>query len=509
MKNHLLLILLAFSCSVGSINAQQLDGEYYGEMTFLNEAYYIRLQPKEGQLLFRLPYEDGEAQYPINLNANEAESVSFEITRFDEVFQFSGQWENPKKLVGKVSAREIQGDFVLHQRQSLAEDQWPLYLGTYQLTSGLIIKVWRAFNSLEVHSPLSQQTYLLRYEREGVLFTNSGENFHFSNRQNGRYQQLEWSDKSGNKLTAQRIEAYTQRDVVIYTRKDTIAGTLFVPNKGGKHPACLITPGAGRIDRTNNFLEAEIFSSYGIATLVVDKPGTGESSGDIWSNSFIDKQNLAIDLVHWMQEQPEIDPSRIGLWGASQGSRIAVMAAAELPETAFLVLAAHPIETMMNTQLYAIEQHLRGQFYPEIIISQATDIWRRFYHQISEEKIDANLLVEARALQKDYPDIYIPALPNIELPAAPHPVEIYSDPIDYLDNIKCPILSINGVLDERVPVQMSVKRLKEALQKQGHQDYTEIWFPEANHSFIIPGYRIAPGLFMKQVNWLRKRLFNS
>ena len=117
------------------------------------------------------------------------------------------------------------------------------------------------------------------------------------------------------------------------------------------------------------------------------------------------------------------------------------------------------------------------------------------------------LLIETQTLRESYPELYLPSAPDTRVPIGYHPSDIYADPVDYLANIKCPILSINGELDDLVPIQISVKRLEEALQKQGHSDYTKIWFPEADHSFTIPGYRIAPGLFMKQVNWLRARVF--
>lgn len=506
MKNHPFFII-ALLALTNCMDAQPLEGEYYGEMSILDEWHYIRLQPKDDKFVFRLPYEDGPLEYELEALVHEEKNTSFRIVRLTEEWNFKGKWETSEQLSGKVQLRGFQGDFVLHKKQSLDEEEWPKYIGTYRLPSGLVIKIRKSFNNLEVHSPLSQQMCILRYREGEPFYTNSGEYFQFSNFDDGHFQQLKWADRNGNALVAQRFDAYQTREVTIYTRKDTIAGTLFTPKKSGKHPACLITPGAGRLDRTNNFLEAEIFASYGIATLVVDKPGTGKSSGNHWSNSFIDKKDLAVDLYHWMEEQPEIDKTRIGLWGASQGSRIAIMAASELDEPAFLILAAHPIITRMNQQLYAIAQHHRGQFYPETVIVQANDIWRRFNHQVSQEKIDANLLVEIQALRGNYPELYLPTVPDTRLPVGYHPSDIYGDPVDYLANIKCPILSINGELDELVPVQTSVKRLEDALQKHGHKDYTKIWFPEANHSFIIPGFRIAPGLLMKQVNWMRARVF--
>lgn len=507
MKNYPLLIftLFIFSCTT---QAQNLQGEYYGEMSILDEWHYIRLKPnEEKQQRLRLPYKDGSTEYALEDLVHNGKKTSFKIKRLGEEWLFEGTWESPQELVGKVSLRGFYGDFVLHKKQTLDEQEWSKYVGTYRLPSGLVIKIRENYNNLEVHSPLSQNLSLLRYNEGRPFYTNTGEYFQFSNLENGHFQHVEWSDRAGNRLTAQRFDAYQSRDVTIYTRKDTIAGTLFTPKKNGKHPACLITPGAGRIDRTNNFLEAEIFASYGIATLVVDKPGTGQSSGSVLTNSFIDKKNLAVDLYRWMQEQPEIDKAQIGFWGASQGSRIAIMAASEIEETAFLVLVSHPIITRMNQQLFAIGHHLRRQFYPETAIVKAIDLWRRFYHKVSEEKIDTSLLTEINTIREDYPELPLPSVTDARLGVGYHPTDIYADPVDYLGNIKCPILSINGELDELVQIQVSVKRLEEALKKHGHEDYTKIWFPEADHSFTIPGYRIAPGLFMKQVNWMRERVF--
>lgn len=506
MKNYPLLILALFLTSQLT-TAQSLQNDLYGGASILGEYHYLRLKPQDDKLLLRLPYTDVGIDYELEDLTESEKEITFTIIRFDERWTFSGNWENDQTLKGKVLLRGVPHDFVLHKMQSLSEEEWPRYLGTYRLPSGLILKVWERFNSLVVHSPVSERMNSLRNLGDQRFFTATGEMYRFSKEKDGQFQQLEWTDQQGNRLVAERFKAYHSRDVTIFARKDTIAGTLFIPAAEGKHPACLITPGAGRLDRTNNILEAQIFAGYGIATMVVDKPGTGQSSGDLWSNSFNDKRDLAVDLYRWMQQQPELDASRIGLWGASQGSRIAVMAAAEIPEAAFLVLAAHPIETMMNVQLYAIEQHLRGQFYPETIIVQTTNFWRKYYHQVSEQKIDTSLVLEAQRLRENYPELYLPAMPDTRLPLSPHATDVYSDPVDYLQPIKCPILSINGSLDERVPVQICVKRLEEALQKNGHEDYTKLWYSGANHSFLLPGFRIAPGLFMQQVHWMRKRLF--
>ena len=75
-----------------------------------------------------------------------------------------------------------------------------------------------------------------------------------------------------------------------------------------------------------------------MASLTYDKRGTGASSGDWRHASFSDLVHDVVAAVRFLQRRSDVDASRIGLMGSSQGGWIAPMAAAELPGLRFVVV---------------------------------------------------------------------------------------------------------------------------------------------------------------------------
>lgn len=73
---------------------------------------------------------------------------------------------------------------------------------------------------------------------------------------------------------------------------------------------------------------AEEFSRHGFATLTFDYRYWGESEGEPRQQLFpLEEVEDVRNAITWLSSQPEIDSSRIGLWGTSLGGAIAVHAA--------------------------------------------------------------------------------------------------------------------------------------------------------------------------------------
>src|SRR5580700_11228965 len=65
-----------------------------------------------------------------------------------------------------------------------------------------------------------------------------------------------------------------------------LAGSLFLPDGGGRHPAVVLFHGSGPQPRDET--TARWFAAQGIAALAYDKRGVGESSGDFRQVPFTD-----------------------------------------------------------------------------------------------------------------------------------------------------------------------------------------------------------------------------
>ena len=83
----------------------------------------------------------------------------------------------------------------------------------------------------------------------------------------------------------------------------------------------------------------EYFASQGIAALIYDKRGTGQSGGAYESHEpYENLVNDALSAVAFLKQRREIAPSQIGIWGLSQGAYISAAAASRSEDIKFIIV---------------------------------------------------------------------------------------------------------------------------------------------------------------------------
>ncbi|MES2183937.1 MAG: alpha/beta fold hydrolase [Pseudomonadota bacterium] len=104
-----------------------------------------------------------------------------------------------------------------------------------------------------------------------------------------------------------------------------LAGFLRLPAGVVQPPVLVMVPG---LDSAKEELEAyELpFLARGMATLLVDGPGQGEAEYDFPLRG--DYEVAVKAMVDWVVARPEVDGTRVGLWGVSLGGYFAPRAAA-------------------------------------------------------------------------------------------------------------------------------------------------------------------------------------
>jgi len=120
-----------------------------------------------------------------------------------------------------------------------------------------------------------------------------------------------------------------------------LAGTLTPPPGTAQFPAVVAVhaAGGGTRDAPLHRHLASFLPSLGVATFSYDRRGEGASDGRPGAPLAV----LAGDAraaLSALARQPGVRPSRIGLWGHSQGGWIAPMAAAGNDMAAFLIVVA-------------------------------------------------------------------------------------------------------------------------------------------------------------------------
>ncbi|MGB5161588.1 MAG: alpha/beta fold hydrolase [Thermoanaerobaculia bacterium] len=286
---------------------------------------------------------------------------------------------------------------------------------------------------------------------------------------------IEWTDEDNEHKQAPRcVGPYEPRDASFANGDVELSGTLFVPTTPGPHPAAVIIHGSGTSHRDNLwYLQiAHHLLSHEIAVLLPDKRGSGLSSGEWRLAGFEDFVADTNAGVEWARQQPEIDPSRVGFVGVSQGgSWIAPMAAANRSDLPFVVSLSGATVTPNQQLAHESVQTLVQQGFPRLVAIALQPI--------------------ASAVPKARRPIWWEKNGDV-------------DPIPYWERVEAPVLVLYGREDERdnVPVQTSVDRLT-TMKARSDPDITVQVFDGVGHGFREPGSKqIRPDVLELLGNWI-------
>lgn len=238
-----------------------------------------------------------------------------------------------------------------------------------------------------------------------------------------------FTEKSPPPLVGPELSSLNYLEVQFTNGDLPLAGMLFAPEGEGPFPVAVIIHGSGPSRRTNKWYLSvtEHLQKNGIAVLLPDKRGS-EKSGGSWVGA--DFETLAGDTlaaVEFIRNQELLPWSDIGLLGMSQGGWIAPVAASRDKEIAFVV-------SMSGASVSAYQQLVHEETYN---ISHFT--WpfvARLLAPITTGRIQE--LDHVRA----YADF---------------------DPVPYWKKVDAPVFFAFGEDDENVPVDASIKILRDNL----------------------------------------------
>lgn len=146
-----------------------------------------------------------------------------------------------------------------------------------------------------------------------------------------RARALRWHEADGSRGWARRSreDPYEQGQVAFVSDGLRLVGTLFVPRGAGPFPAAALIQGAGTSSRGNlwAWTFADGLARRGVAVLLPDKRGSGESEGDWQAADFDDLAGDAAASLAALRSLPEVDAARTGFVGLSQGGWVAPLAA--------------------------------------------------------------------------------------------------------------------------------------------------------------------------------------
>jgi len=498
MDKRLVFILLLASSSFNQSIAQT----YIGEILYRDSYEYIKIQCEDDECKFSIPYIDNNQKY--KTDGNPSQNNQWTIQKGVEKWQLNTQLKNDV-VVGELDLPTGKQQFLLRlQKEAVPKDAQEAYIGVYEDGAQRKAIVYTANNYLLFMSPYSEQTMSLKPIGENYFWSMSGENSTFSNLKNEHFQNLQVVDRFGNQKTLTRCAITKVEELWIPIGPDTLYGRMYIPSSTTKVPACLILPGGGATGVDNYEYEARYLAAYGIASLVFDKPGNGQSKGstNFRFQSFEEKNDQYKKIFAYLKNHPKIDSQKTGIHGSSEGGRLALLMAIDLKEeVAFVNAVATPLMTFREGQFYAMDQLHRNMGIDEFDNMDIQKIWNDYYDGIEKGEIDSDIIERANVYRSQNQRLFLP--PDLmQLPASPHKDDISNDRVVRdAREITCPIFLQYGENDQRVSRSKSLQNFLPRFSKP-KLIHTKI-YPRGTHSMMTPEYKICPGYTDDKINWLK------
>lgn len=281
-----------------------------------------------------------------------------------------------------------------------------------------------------------------------------------------------------------------------------LVGTLNRPLEATKSPLIILVHGSGNDSRENEYYQLLVkeFCNIGYSVFIYDKRGCNASTGNWLTVPFYYLKDDVLTIVKEFDKDTTI--TKIGLWGGSEGSNVAVWAASESSDIDFVIAQSFTAMTFAEQNKFVKQTRMRN------------------YPNTSEQKIKElldlqDLLYEYVRTGNNY-DKYISAFNNLR--NEPWFSDVLNQPVTensqwsrwykskldiqsstFLNRIHIPVLFVWGQNDELIDVNRSMSILKMTTESD---NITYKVFENADHSLYSGGRKPIHLKFMKE--WLNK-----
>jgi dienelactone hydrolase len=248
----------------------------------------------------------------------------------------------------------------------------------------------------------------------------------------------------------------------------TLAGTLYLPAEAGPHPAIVAFHASNGGTRDYDAYQhlARALPPAGFAVLLFDRRGEGASTGDRRTASFTDLASDGVAGVSYLASRSDIDRSRIGVWGMSQGGWLAPLAATMSRDIAFVIAVSAPAVGPAGQMDYTARYALEAAGQPPSVVDHALRVRAvvNDYYRGRGSKSDAGLAIDSIRGQPWFGQVFIPN--GGTLPDDPTQTKWYAtmdyDPLLAVAKVTVPMAFFFAEHDAYVPVEESMTRTRQA-----------------------------------------------
>ena len=261
-----------------------------------------------------------------------------------------------------------------------------------------------------------------------------------------------------------------------------IAGNLYLPNSfaNSKSPLVIWVSGSGPSFRTVKARQTirliNCFLDAGIAYFRIDKPGSGDSKGELSDDKLFEQlSQIVVDAVNVLKTHRKIDPDLIGLFGSSQAGYIMPLAIANSHYIKFMIGSSCPGENSIDQWNYLIEKQMICEEISPERAAKNVEMFSILRSTNNKEEFDGaiNYFVTNPMIVKslNYDSTFADRARQWWPREINENDESHFNPISIIEKIKIPVFMIYGDKDTQVDPIQAIEAYKNALEKAGNSLY--------------------------------------
>lgn len=268
----------------------------------------------------------------------------------------------------------------------------------------------------------------------------------------------------------------------------TLQASLITPSGSGPYPAIVLLSGAelATRDRMVYRKTGNVFLARGLAVLVYDKRGAGDSEGDPEHTTYAQLVGDAVGAIDLLRRHPDIDPQRIGVLGVSESGWLTPEINERAGGLAFVINKVGAPLSVRETVAWEVYNDLMADGVAEGSAREQTEVYRRLWeYRIAPTDGERVALQETLDQWAGRPDSQLPTeLSEVD---ADYVADISYDPTPFLEKLTTSTLYLYGTEDINIPTAASVVRLDELIAAGRPISYHV--FPGEGHE--LGGFRLS------------------
>ena len=297
----------------------------------------------------------------------------------------------------------------------------------------------------------------------------------------------------------------------------SLGGKLVLPAGRGPFPAVIFVTGSDPDTREAWQLEARALAKRGVASLLYDKRGVGESSGA--SHDLASWDDLAGDVegaVRYLRSLEDlILPNNIGLVGQSQGTWIIAKVAARDRRIKFLVSISGSGISAAEQETYRTGALMKTDGFSDAEVEKARAFQRQKFlvakTGLGWEALDSTMKKLRADSVKWFPGYGTGAAArSLSLLRLFGVLQFTYDPTRDLQRIKAPVLVLMGENDVVFPPPLVIQRMRTPLVRAGNMEMSATIISGAGHGLTslqtseAKAFRrvVSPQFLDTLINWV-------